>query len=222
MKGVTVDQIPQSKEELAKALSEPKEQRKILEKHHLSYKPQRISHWLQQDEVYDSNVKYGEIFEPYFVAHRNLIFYDEIFNGCFYDKLSHVDNVKYLGFRLKILPDTFIIHLDHGDIKNYKNWCRGYEAGKRLKLKNCSFWTTTREFKGILENRYYPPWLSNISNKIFTGCLDEKRVCGISALTHKLEKTKAQVRFLGTSLILSLILFVFAAIAYFKKRNDNS
>lgn len=218
VKRVKLNQIPRNKEELAKILNKPLKQRNIVEKFHKSYIPQHIPHWLEQNEVYNCNITAGEIFEPYFVAHRNIVLYDEVFNGCLYDKLSHVDNMRYLGFKLKMIPDAFIIHLSHADLKKYQNWCYGYKLDKRYALKKNFFDAVSKGFKGLLENRYYPPWLSGAPGSIQAKCSKVEEAYKLNSLTQKIEKARNQNQFMKALLVFFLALFAVAIVVCLNKK----
>lgn len=161
IKNVKARQIPQSKKALAEEFKKPESLRKIREKLHLSYIAQNISYWLTQDKVYDCKLSESDIFEPYFVAHRDIPLYDEVFNGCFQDKLSHVNSLRELGYKMKMLPDVYIVHLHHRNLKKYVNWCRNYTIGKRLEMRKYSTYVISRELRGFLKNTHYPSLFYN-------------------------------------------------------------
>lgn len=203
-RGVGPEQIPQTKEKLVDAMKEQKSKRKFKEKLHTSYKPQNISYWLEQNDIYECKVEKNHIFEPYFVTHRNSIMYDEIFNGCMYDKLSYANNVRTLEFKLNMLPDAFIVHLDHSALKNYSNWCRGYSIGKRYLLKENSFNVFSKNLKGLIANRYYPPWLRN-------GSTTEAGIYKNKNVQKKIVEKRSMIKFLKTCLCLLVVVFGFAS-----------
>lgn len=138
------------------------------------------------------------------MTHRNSIMYDEIFNGCSYDKLSYANNVRTLGFKLNMLPDAFIVHLNHSSLKNYSNWCRGYSTGKRLRLKMNSFNAFSKKFKGFIANRYYPPWLRNESTT-------EVDIYKNKNVQMKIVEKRSMIKFLKTCLCLLVVVFGFAS-----------
>lgn len=159
--GIEINQIPQSKEEFVAALTQPEDKRVIKEKIHLSYKLQNFSKWAIQNETYDIIMSPGDYFEPYYITHRKSLMYDEIFNGWGYDKLSQVDSMLWTDHKLRMLSDTFIIHLDHSGLKNYTDWFPAFTRTMRYKMKDLSFKIFSRNMKGFLINTYYPHWLKN-------------------------------------------------------------
>ena len=208
---MTLNDIPKNKTELVEIMTNPKTRKKITQKPYKSYEPQYISYWLTQNEVYTSNVTNKQYFEPYFVAHRSIILYDEIFNGCGYDKLSHVDNLRNLGYKLKMVPDSFIIHLSHNDLKNYSNWCKGYKPGKRYWLKVHSFRALAYRLMGFLKIVHYPSWLQseNLEVPSHKVCM-----CKNNEVHKMLAHARRRVVTLGNAAkLLTLGLFVLVAIA---------
>ena len=124
-----------------------------------------MPYWLKQNKIYDISVNKRKNFEPYYVAHRGIMLYDEIFNGCGFDKLLHMNGMRKLGYRLKVLPDVFIVHLNHNSLKNYSDWCKGFSKSPRAQMKISSFYSTTSNLRGFLTNSYHPPWIKNLTSK---------------------------------------------------------
>lgn len=216
--GVKMEHIPRNKEELKKIFELPEGERKIVERKHVLYRPQRILEWMTMNDTYELKIQGSGNFEPYFVVHRNTPLYDETFAGCYYDKLSHVNNMRYLRFKMMMLPDTFIIHLNHTDLGNYTDWCHDYKKlGNRYKLKTSTFEAMIRTFKGLLANPYYPPWLGNMSSSVLRRCSKEEEACDVNGFTLKIVKVRSQIQFLETSLVFFLIAFVVVVVFYFKK-----
>lgn len=217
-KGFKMKYIPRSKKELAGILKLPKSQRRIHEKYHLSYIPQNISYWLKQDNVYDCELSEKDFFEPYFVAHRNIPLYDEVFNGCFQDKLSHVSSLRVLRYKMKMLPDVFIIHLSHKDLKNYVNWCRGYTTGKRFQMRKSSSDAISRELMGFYENTHYPSLFYNSSTP---ETLQDLCSCR-QGLSEKIARERLIVRFLKTITIFLFVLLGAILFSFFRvPKNQN-
>ena len=181
--GIELAQIPQSKSELLELLNVPEEERKLRPKPFPSYILQNISKWATQDEIYNVTLSKGDYFEPYFVTHRSTMFYDEIFNGWGYDKLSQVESMQEAGHNFKMLPDTFMVHLNHGGLKAYTNWGTNFVRTKRYYLKDFSFRMLKLKFKGFLVNDYYPPWLIPVE-------MDE---CQVSMDPHKVREVRKKV-----------------------------
>ena len=165
-KDVGVERIPKSKAELVEILNKPKKQRIIDEKTYLSYKLQNISRWKNVNDTFEIVLGRGDFIEPYFVTHRYTMFYDEIFNSYGRDKATQLETMVDIGFKMKVLPDTFIVHLSHESLKNFPNWLTGFQFDKRYNLKDSTFETFFRAFKGIYANAYYPPWLKNIDKEL--------------------------------------------------------
>ena len=162
--GVGINDIPKDKKELALSLNKSDSEKILRPKQEPSYSHQKIPYWLTQNDVYDINLAGVPHFEPYFVAHRTTMLYDEVFNGCGYDKLAHVKNMIYLDYKFKMLPDVFIAHLDHSGIKNFVYWCTGYKPdGQRSQIRISEFNSVASNLKGLLVNNYQPPLLQNFS-----------------------------------------------------------
>ena len=165
-KDVGVERIPKSKAELVEILNKPYEERFIKEKPQASYRLQNIPKWKNMNGTFEIVLSKGKFIEPYFVTHRYTMFYDEIFNSYGRDKATQLETMVDIGFKMKVLPDTFIVHLSHESLKNFPNWFTGFKTDKRYELKGTTFKSFTKAFRGIYANAYYPPWLKNIDEEL--------------------------------------------------------
>lgn len=219
--GVGLSKVPENKAELAEILRLPESKQIIKPKKPQSYLAQNVSYWLGQSEIYNSGVRPKDPFEPYFVAHRNIMFYDEIFNGCMFDKLSHMYNMRALGYKLKMVPDAFIVHLSHKALKHYHDWCSGYNTGPRYLMKKYSYEALAYRLKGFLRNEYYPPWLHNgtINTSLYERCKCENN----AESQKRLEFAKSRVALLRSAFKLFTLLLVVLLAAFMvltTKRNS--
>lgn len=178
--------------------------------------PQRISYWLKQKEIYECELTNGEIFEPYFVIHRNSILYDEVFNGCLADKLSQVDNLRILNYTFKMLPDTFIVHLNHKSIKGYDDWCQGHDRGVRYKMKLDSFSAVAKKLKGLLVNDYYPHWLRG--KYLCGGSFRIKRECERNEVIKSVINKRNNVYYLKVLLFVLIALFILCIVTLLRTK----
>ena len=120
-----------------------------------------IPKWLKKDKVYEVTLNKNKGFEPYFVTHRNAILYDEIFNGCGFDKVSQVHDMRAMGYKLKMLPDSFIVHLNHNDLNVSSSWCRNFARSIRYQMKTADSMQRHYKFPGLFANSYDVSWVGN-------------------------------------------------------------
>lgn len=157
--GIELEHIPKNKKELIAILKKPEDKREIYPKKYPSYRPQNISKWMNKKGIYKVIMSRGDYFEPYFVTHRYTMLYEEMFNSYGYNKLSQVESMQKTGHSFKMLPDTFIVHLSHGTIKNYTPWDEQFSKNKRYMMKDNTFRAMKNFLPGLFVNSYYPSWL---------------------------------------------------------------
>ncbi|EFA86299.1 putative glycosyltransferase [Heterostelium album PN500] len=76
------------------------------------HSPSDYNRWFETTVPYE--VKYSWIYEPYLIFNRNNTeLFDERFKGYGFDKNSHVFTMAVSGYRFIVLPNAFIIHINH-------------------------------------------------------------------------------------------------------------
>ncbi|KAM9980133.1 hypothetical protein ACTFIZ_006373 [Dictyostelium cf. discoideum] len=76
------------------------------------HSPTNFEKWMDAVEPYE--VEYKWIFEPYLVFNKTQnILFDERLKGYGFDKNSHAFSMAVEGFHFVVLPDSFIIHVNH-------------------------------------------------------------------------------------------------------------
>lgn len=201
---IELSEVPETKEALEAELNKPKKENRIFAKPHTAYFPLRIRNWLRQTEIYDIRLSDREEFEPYYVTNRYSMFYDEVFNGWGFDKISHAYTVRMLKMPMKMLPDVIMIHLTHHPLKNYTEWDTGYKVCKRSKMKELSWKVVAENFKGFMVNDYYPPWLKKIPTSDCKPVYD----CTNNELIKASQSIKERVALLKKGFNFSVIVFV--------------
>jgi len=87
-----------------------------------SHRTFNLNVWKAATEIYPLRSKSG--FEPYYVGRRSYPLFDEHFYGCGRDKVQHVQELIYLGYKLYALPQGFIVHLSSEGMGTH--WCQGW------------------------------------------------------------------------------------------------
>lgn len=200
--GVKASQIPQNKGQLKAIMNKPVKDRKVSNKL-LTYENHNYSKWLEEDNIYELELPKEIIFEPYFVTHRKTLLYDEIFVGCGYDKVSYAQSMRALDYKLEMLPETFMVHLHHNDLKNYSNWCKKYHRRMRYQLKRNISNAFDRELRGLLVNDYYPQW----NDDVFSAKCPYDSSCRGSNFQKKLIAVKNKVSYFKEFLYILLTIF---------------
>ena len=60
------------------------------------------------------NITYDYLFEPYTIVHKQgLPEYYPTFRGFAFNKMSFFMEAHYLGFQFQVLPDAFVVHMNH-------------------------------------------------------------------------------------------------------------
>lgn len=161
--------MPQNKTELAAILSKPKDEQIVKIREDISYRPLEITKWLDKSEIYDMKLLPNAHFEPYFVAHRNIQYYDEIFNSYGLNKLSHMYDLRNLNYKIKMLPDVFAIHIDHKNL-NQTDWSTGFKIHERYTIKAGAFVARHTNLPGLLTNEYIPSITRNNYSMKYVYC----------------------------------------------------
>ena len=209
-RGIEPEMIPQTKEELAAILEKPISEQTVQIRDQLSYKPLKIMEWLNKTDIYNITLEPKELFEPYFVAHRSMQFYDEIFNSYGFNKLSQVYDMRNLGYNMVMLPDVFAIHIDHTSL-NSTDWFKTYGKYSRYSLKVGAFVTRYKELPGMLTNTYEPPFIrSNNTFKDFKGFIEGCRASDLLTAARKNVRDMRRALFVGVVLLFAIVAYLAA------------
>ena len=65
-------------------------------------------------------VLYELFFEPYVVVSKDMPMYDQRFSGYGHDKSSHIYELYARGYNFIVLPEAFVIHIEHG-VPHWRN-----------------------------------------------------------------------------------------------------
>lgn len=206
-----MSEVPETKEALEAELNKPKRENRLFAKPHKAYFPLRIRDWLRKTEIYDIRISDREEFEPYYVTNRFSMFYDEVFNGWGFDKISHAYTVRGLKMPMKMLPDVIIIHLTHHPLKNYSEWDTGYKVCKRSKMKELSWKVVAENLKGFMVNDYYPPWLKKtpiMECGIKSPCINNRLLEDVHELKERVESLRKVIAFVLVGFVVCLGYFI--------------
>lgn len=208
--GVDPRKIPATKAEIL-ALSTD-ENSPFQPKQETGYYQANIPKWKEAEGLYKPHLSEITFFEPYYLASRNIQFYDETFITWGLDKVTQVYDMRKLGYNLQILPETFMVHLSHNDIKNYRAWNIGFNNGPRYSIKIKTSLDRRKEIPGLLTNTYYPSWLKRT---IMCDKRDPERLNTlkeeIAFLKGEVGNYKSLLSVLVVILIFSLILLLFSS-----------
>ena len=221
-KGVSLSDIPQNKSELI-SLWNRKGDKPILPRDRGALRELNYQKWKGTNDIYE--VYTTSYFEPYPVAHRTAQFYDETYVTWGVDKVEQVRSMKKLGYKTKVLPDAFVIHLSHDDLaKDYKGWYDGLNDGPRTQMKLGTSDNRKKALPGLLANTYYPHWLRSISNKT-----NNTNVCGDTLraymLHNSIDATKTSIIMLKKilyCLVVNLVVLCMIAICIKKGSKCNT
>ena len=117
--------------------------------------------WMKSRRLFELHLLDGAFYEPYYMTDRYTQLYDETFIGWGYDKVTQVFDVRRLGYKLKVMPDAYMVHLNHKDIKDYKDWNSGFKQTPRYNMKVGTSMSRREVIPGFLTNTFYPEWLKN-------------------------------------------------------------
>ena len=197
-KGVSLSDIPQNKSELI-SLWNRKGDKLILPRDRGAFREWNHHRWKGTNDIYE--IWTSSYFEPYSVAHRTTQFYDETYVTWGVDKVEQVRSLKKLGYKTKVLPEAFVIHLSHDDLdKDYKGWYDGLNDGPRTQMKLGTSDNRKKALPGLLANNYYPHWLWNISNKANNNTNACKESSKVYTLRNSIDATKTNITMLKQTL----------------------
>eukprot|EP00164_Ancoracysta_twista_P002249 GFYU01002971.1.p1 GENE.GFYU01002971.1~~GFYU01002971.1.p1 ORF type:complete len:649 (+),score=146.51 GFYU01002971.1:144-2090(+) len=77
-----------------------------------AHAPTNYTRWYDDDEIYEA--VYSLNYEPYLIGEKTMPWYDERFVGYGHDKSSHAYELAKAGYKFFVLPEAFVIHIDHG------------------------------------------------------------------------------------------------------------
>jgi Glycosyl-transferase for dystroglycan len=141
--------IPEAKPALLQALSrtmphEQEHQPEVAPFHAgfpAGHGPCNYSHWYTATTLY--NITYDYLFEPYTIVHKQgLPEYYPTFRGFAFNKMSFFMEAHYLGFQFQVLPDAFVVHMNHGGRKG-----RNDKGGDSKYVKE--------DFRKYLKDKYH-------------------------------------------------------------------
>ena len=214
--GLLPDKIPQSKAELAKILSNKTQEAFTTDI--WGYEHYNFTHWLKTDEIYNFTYPSKSQFEPYYVTHRNAQFYDETYVTWGFNKVTQIFDMNAVGYNMKVLPDVFMVHLNHSDIKGFKYWKGEYSYDRRHHLKVGTSTNRLQKLPGLLTNTYYPDWLIDKSGLL--SCNQQDRLERIHDIATKVESAKSTVRMYKSLIIVLLCLLAGIIIVVFKNNSS--
>ncbi|GAM29082.1 hypothetical protein SAMD00019534_122580 [Acytostelium subglobosum LB1] len=80
------------------------------------HSPTNYNRWYKESEAYE--LEYKWIYEPYLMFNRSQSeLFDERFKGYGFDKNSQVFTMAVMGFKFKVQPASYIIHINHEQSK---------------------------------------------------------------------------------------------------------
>lgn len=203
-KGLEPDKIPQSKKEVEKILNTPN-QSTFLDVY--GYVSLNAKSWSSKDSIYEFELPKKEVVEPYYIAHRNVQLYDETYITWGFNKVTQILDMKAVGYTMKVLPDTFMIHLNHADIKGFTNWESGYMKDERHNLKIGTSVNRWQNLPGLLTNSYYPPWLKSEFLSTFS-CINPINDQKLADLRNELSLFDDRVRSLKVILVMLIVVLI--------------
>ena len=169
---------------------------------------------MESDNVYELNFSKQAFVEPYYLTNRSIQLYDETIITWGYDKGAQVYDMREVGYKLKVLPDAYMVHLSHNDIKGYKKWNTNLDNNSpRSRLKKGTADNRREVFPGLFTNTYYPEWLEDSSF-----CLKEE-INRISALHDEIYLTKKAVAFYRTMLYVLMACFAVVLLVVLHKKD---
>jgi glycosyltransferase-like protein LARGE len=112
----------------------------------LGHKPTNYTHWAVATKPYD--VTYHDAFEPYVVVRSdNVHRFNERLLERMADKAMYIRALHGAGFKLRVIPDVFLVHLPHAPSPVFalQNKIRGYQRCASV---------ISEEYKAELRSRY--------------------------------------------------------------------
>lgn len=214
-KGLDPKKIPQTKAEIEKLLDDPEQT--TLTTAVSGYKDYNLTKWLKSTEIYDFNYNVLSSYEPYYVAHRNIQYYDETYVTWGYNKVTQLFDMNTVGYKVKILPDAFMIHLNHNDIKGFKSWNKGFKKEQRHHMKVGTSTNRWLQLPGLLINSYFPPWAER-NGSIVMPC-EQSSAQRLAVVKDKLKSTKESIHVYKTFCVVLLGVLVGIVLFAIKKNS---
>ena len=212
-KGLLPDKIPQTKAELERILKNKTQN--TFKTDIFGYELYDFEHWFKEKDIYNFEYPQEAQFEPYYVSHRNIQLYDETYVNWGFNKITQIFDMNAVGYDMKVLPDVFMIHLNHSDIKGFKYWKGRYKYNERHQLKVGTSMNRIQKLPGLLTNTYYPPWLRNYTGKVSCKYSSTEKLV---ALGNKIDSTRSTIRTYKFSIFTSMCIFIYLVITKTKKR----
>lgn len=204
-KGLDPKKIPQTKPEISKILTNSTQTTFISGK--WGYRAYNLAQWLENNDIYEINYNLPLAYEPYYVCDRFVQLYDETFVTWGYDKVTQILDMNALGYKMKFLPDTFMIHLNHSDIKGFKSWSDKERPDDRSHLKVGTSVNRWSKLPGLLTNTYSPSWVKG--GKEFVLCND---YFGMQKLTNLKDEIESTTHML---FMYKIFLYIFICVLFF-------
>lgn len=208
LKGLDPDKIPQTKTDIGKILSNKSQT--IFNTKIFGYDLYNFTHWLEMNYIYNFTYPIKKQFEPYYVAHRNIQFYDETYVTWGFNKLTQILDMNEVGYNMKVIPDLYMIHLNHSDIKGFKSWRHKYKYDARHHTKVGTSTNRLQKLPGLLINSYYPPWLDDDMKAFICPAYYGTQI--LADLRNELELAESFVSTLKSLLLFILGIFAFLVV----------
>ena len=208
--GMGPKDIPQTKEEVRKIMHTPNQTTFLEIYGYVSLDPKG---WSEKNDMYDFKSLKREMTEPYYVAHRDVQMYDETYTTWGFNKVTQVFDMNATKYKMKVLPDLFMIHLNHASIKGFRYWRKGYKYDKRHNLKVGTSVERWRNLPGLITNAYYPPLFSPKAQDIVSCSANVAEDVVFAGLQDRINSKRAKVKsFKAYLLFLVLILVPLTAV----------
>jgi glycosyltransferase-like protein LARGE len=107
--------IPPTKVQLLEAI-EKKETAPFHDYFKAGHAPSNYIKWYSATERYP--IQYDYLYEPYVICHKQgLPQFFPTFRGFAFNKMSFFMEAHYMGFQFEVLPDQYVVHMNHGGRK---------------------------------------------------------------------------------------------------------
>jgi len=90
--------------------------------------------WEKAEKEYEVHYKYP--YEPYVAMYANGPLYDSSFKGYGDDKVAHSFTLEKLSYKFMVIPDAYIIHMQHTDAQWKKEAYSSPQVSLELRWKN--------------------------------------------------------------------------------------
>lgn len=210
--GLDPMKIPETKTELIKYVSKNNTPT-ISPKKSWGYRFLNGNTWMRSNKVYKLKLSKQAFVEPYYLANRNIQLYDETMITWGYDKVTQVYDMREVGYKLKVMPDAYMIHLSHNDIKGYKGWIGNWGTNMpRESMKTGTADIRRAVFPGLFTNTYYPEWL-------WDPCFSDKETKRNENILKKIQSVQSSIRFYRTMLYVLMVCFAVFLLVVLHKRD---